>query len=462
MAFPVVEAITTYAPSLQVSTMQVVIPAGTVSGETLIIQAGVRAESFTTVPTGWNSFGLSGGSNTEIRCLWKKADGTEGGDTVSLPLTGAADCSAFCLRVSGATDPTVTPPEAAVDFLDVDGPNPDPPSLTPTGGAKDYLWLAGFFVRNTSNISSFPTNYTDNQRAVNPASRAHQGAIASRDLNASSEDPGVYTIATAGDWSTATIAVHPVGGGTSDNLLADDVESASSTTAATIGQTHALTANGAESASSTQAATIAQTHDLSSVDVESSSQLTVPTLTEQNTTDSLSANDVQSVSTVTQPAISQVHSLAANDAESASEVTAATIGQEHALTSVDISSLSSVSQPSLATFADVDVLSANDVESGSSVTAATIAQIHALQSTGVESASETETATITQIHALTATDTESASQVSAPTLRNPDQALAQPIRNTRATASQPQRKATEVTPTYNADIIETQYKVEVA
>jgi hypothetical protein len=226
----------------------------------------------------------------------------------------------------------------------------------------------------------------------------------------------------------------PDAGGT-DNLLAEDVESASEVTSPAIGQTHALNASDVESASEVTAPAVGQVHALLADDVESATELTAPALAESHV---LTADDVESASEVLSPAIGQVHALLTDGAESASEVSAPTLGQVHALladdaesaaevtapaiTQVhalgasDVESASEVTAPALASGSTVDNLLAEDVESASEVTAPALAQIHVLAATSVESASEVTAPVVGQVHALTHAAVESASEVSAPAL----------------------------------------------
>lgn len=94
--------------------------------------------------------------------------------------------------------------------------SPNPNSLTPAGGAKDWFWiadivfgLAGFSTQPT--VSSYPTNYTGTTISTT-SSGFGQVAVASgyRTLNASSEDPGTFTLSNANaNWFALTLAIPP-------------------------------------------------------------------------------------------------------------------------------------------------------------------------------------------------------------------------------------------------------------
>ncbi len=219
---------------------------------------------------------------------------------------------------------------------------------------------------------------------------------------------------------------------TEDNLLADDVESASETSTPVIGQTHVITVVSAESASETSAPVVGQEHTLLSTSVESASEVSTPAVVEVTP---LLADDVESASEVTTPVIGQGHTLAAtsvesasetgtpavgqehvllaDDAESASEVSAPVVGQEHGLLSTSVESASEVSTPAVA---ESNVLLADDVESASEVSVPAVGQEHVFLADDVESASEVSAPTMAQIHALIAGSVECATEVSAPVL----------------------------------------------
>jgi hypothetical protein len=129
---------------------------------------------------------------------WRKADGTEGSSiTVTTNLSVLAAHHAY--RITGAADPTVRPPEAATIGYTDTTTSIDPPSLSPTGGAKDYLWLAvAGYRRSGRTMTGTPTSYT-NLLDVNSGHGRH--ASMRRQLNAASETPAPYTQRPSGDRS---------------------------------------------------------------------------------------------------------------------------------------------------------------------------------------------------------------------------------------------------------------------
>jgi hypothetical protein len=141
---------------------------------------------------------------------------------------------------------------------------------------------------------------------------------------------------------------------TVDDLLANDVSSASSVSTPALGQVHALLANDVASASGVSIPTLRQVHGLLANDVASASSVSAPALGQVH---GLLADDVASASSVTNPALGQVHGLLADDVVSASSVSVPALGQIHALAADDIESASSVSEPALTAFIPPIVLS---------------------------------------------------------------------------------------------------------
>jgi hypothetical protein len=234
MAFPAIGSTNTTNGTTATTSPVVNLPTGIVAGNLLLVLfRGASLSGDITWPAGWTELfdDASDASNDETTMAWRKADGTEGATiTLSTPVSGKF--AALSWRITGAADPTVQPPQFATLATGA-SVNPNPGSLTPTGGAKDYLWLAvgGWEGEQTSPPGTFPANYTLNQIG---ADSGIAGAVATncrlagagRQLNAASEDPGAFTISVSDDWTATTLAIHP--GGTLHELagIASSVSSA--------------------------------------------------------------------------------------------------------------------------------------------------------------------------------------------------------------------------------------------
>lgn len=207
MTFPSVVTTNTSVDDTDTLNHTVSLPSGIVSGNLLIVPFCTDGDESVGFPAGWTEiFELAFGIVT-LAVAYRKADGTEGA-TITVT-TGTTEQSSHCsYHITGHEDPTTQAPEISVGGLDISA-NPDPDSLTPTGGAKDYLWLAihGHDVNRTTD--AFPTSYS-NGISTQGANAAGTGiGCAERQLNASSENPGTFTISASQRWVAATMAVHP-------------------------------------------------------------------------------------------------------------------------------------------------------------------------------------------------------------------------------------------------------------
>ena len=222
MSFPVVQATNTSATTTAGTSHTVNLPSGIVSGNLLIaLFSGFFGSGTTPVdiswPLGWTEFFEQDASTSTLHLAvagaYRLADGNEGASiTVTTNLSVLAAHNTY--RISGAADPATQPPEAAAISYTAAAAGIDPPSLTPTGGAKDYLWLAVAGWRRTGlSATTSPTNYTDaiEGSSAGGASGTKLRSLR-RQLNAASEDPSTFTLSstTSERRIGVTIAVHPI------------------------------------------------------------------------------------------------------------------------------------------------------------------------------------------------------------------------------------------------------------
>lgn len=228
MAFPVVEATSNLIAGVAnggttaTTTHTVRMPATVSAGSLLMIVGRSMAAGAISISTGlgtWTIVQDSSDASDDVT-FWAylptDAVGTE--DATDVTVThGSAKFAAVALSITGAADPAVTPPQSSTVAVGT-GSNPGPTAATPTGGAKDYLWIAahGADGEHTIPPATIPANYGGSvgcHTATAGAVGINGGvAIATRDLNAASEDPGTWTtsVAVATGWTAWTFAVHPV------------------------------------------------------------------------------------------------------------------------------------------------------------------------------------------------------------------------------------------------------------
>lgn len=215
MAFPIVETTNTTNGTGASASPVVNLPTGIVSGDLLIVlfrtAIGTAGVGW---PTGWTELveSTADASDDAIAIGYRLADGTEGA-TITLT-TSSAKFAAVAYRISGAEEPATQAPQNSAAVTGTSA-TPDPGSLSPTGGAKDYLWLwmGGWEAEQTSPPAGNPTNYTNpigaNSGTAGVIATNCRVASAIRSLNAVTEDPGSWTISASDDWTAFTVAVHP-------------------------------------------------------------------------------------------------------------------------------------------------------------------------------------------------------------------------------------------------------------
>lgn len=219
MAFPQVLASSISGPTA--ADFALTLPAGVTVGDLLVVNAAYDGDGtqIVAVGSGWTrAANITSSTALTAAVFWKIADGN---DALTLDLQGnsAGETGvAVCYRITGhaATGPVEC---AQTEAYIVDGTvtaTPNPPSLSPSWGAADTLWIAAASWDNASRtLSSYPSGYTANQALANGgvASANVAAAMATRELNAATEDPGVFTISAGDQWAAFTIAIKPASSG---------------------------------------------------------------------------------------------------------------------------------------------------------------------------------------------------------------------------------------------------------
>lgn len=223
-SFPSVAATNTSTTTSAATSHTVNLPSGIQSGELLISLITVYNDSGSTPidvtwPGGWTEFFEQDATSSTLHLVtsgaYRQATGSEGSSiTVTTNVGGYAGHNSY--RITGAADPAVQPPEVSTTpYIDDPGTTIDPPSLSPTGGANNYLWLAvAGWRRSGRTLVGSPTNYTNTLDANSGGGAPGVHLVsARRQLNAASEDPGLFTVSANSERKIgATIAVHPAGG----------------------------------------------------------------------------------------------------------------------------------------------------------------------------------------------------------------------------------------------------------
>jgi hypothetical protein len=226
MAFPTA---TTLASARTTNGTSLVInyPSTAAAGDLVLVFAGADSgASAFTWPGGWASLGTANFTGFIAEVVYAVQSGGE----TSVTVTHTSERSnAIAVLIPAASWHGTSAPEMATPVTG-SSTTPNPPSLTPSWGADDTLWIAGLFADDSNAplpVTSWPTNYADNQTQQYSNTSACDQALATRGLNAASEDPGTFTMTKTETWSAVTVAVRPAASGNTVNISAALTGSAS-------------------------------------------------------------------------------------------------------------------------------------------------------------------------------------------------------------------------------------------
>ncbi len=214
MAFPQTVAATETAFPTQTTAHLVNLPATVDADDLLLVIIGFEAPGAVTTPTGWTLlfFHSHTVAQNDFFCYVRKADGTEDGGTVDIVSTNSRTAAAHAFRITDWFE----------DLAGVEGSGahnegtnaaPDPPDNTPSWGAEDTLWIAVNGAEDDDvTHNGFPTNYENTGEIVagGIAGQGYEVASATRELNATSENPTAFSLASTENWLCDTIAVRPL------------------------------------------------------------------------------------------------------------------------------------------------------------------------------------------------------------------------------------------------------------
>lgn len=228
MAVPVVEgtpaetAVTTAGTSHAIT-----LTAGGAASDLFLIVMNIGSTSATlNALTDWTEL-LDEAVASGLKIIWYTGAGVPGNPTFTS--SASTRSASIAYRISGA-DKGITPQIGTT--ATATSTNPDPPSVTPTGGiSKDYLFIAlygsaGEEIDDDTWAVTPPTNYTPSpprQKACGTAGASIGGMVASAELaltTGAAQDPGTFGDPVSRAWRAQTICVHPVLWSVSDVFMA--------------------------------------------------------------------------------------------------------------------------------------------------------------------------------------------------------------------------------------------------
>lgn len=257
MAFPSIATTSSGNDATGSSTFTLTLPTGISSGDKLILWVAVDGNTTVSWPAGYTELfdrnfsdgGFSGSGTGSL--AYRNCDGTEG-SSITVTKGNTQEDAWGCYRITGASS---TAPE--FQFAEGNSASPDCPSLTPSWGAKDTLWIVTACQDNADLTGTAPTNYANN--VLHQFNTDAEIVMGSRQLNATSEDPGTFAAA-ADEWFALTIAVEP---GTGDQTITGALYSDADTFyAATVSTTYDITGALYTDPDTFYGATVSATYDI--------------------------------------------------------------------------------------------------------------------------------------------------------------------------------------------------------
>jgi hypothetical protein len=207
MAFPAVGGSQTSFNSVNSLTLACAMPASVAASDLLLLFVAHDGTGTGSCDSGFNELKDHAGTGFTDHIFYKIAAGGETSATFTCSVSERSN--ALAVKITASTWHGTTPPEVNT-VVTGNSVSPDPGSITPSWGAADTLYIAvGFW--DTGDVTGYPSTYPDNRLpftlTATAASTAY-GAIATRNLNATSDDPGAFTIAIE-TWAAYAMAVRP-------------------------------------------------------------------------------------------------------------------------------------------------------------------------------------------------------------------------------------------------------------
>ena len=159
MAFPQVAAYNTSVRATSGTSHTVSLPAGISPGDLLLVFFSTDGDNTISNWGGFTQiFSANNGTSAHLSVAYKIALGS---DTLTVTTTSSETSAHVSYRITGHN--TSQMPQASSGAVLTDA-NPDPDSLSPTGGQKEYLWFAAEGNDDDDIASAYPL--PDNQHTV--------------------------------------------------------------------------------------------------------------------------------------------------------------------------------------------------------------------------------------------------------------------------------------------------------
>lgn len=194
-ATPAAHAATTL--SSQGPSFDMALPSGVVAGSLMIARI-VTNDGQPVVPSGWTSLAAA----TRARLMYRFATGAES-SPVTVTFSSNSRCEARVTRYTGHHASAA--PESSSTASGV-STSPNPGLVTPSWGTAATAWEVIARMGGSVTVNSYPADYSSGTTDGTGGLRL---AVAYRSFEASSQNPGAFTISSSTDWDAYTIAIRP-------------------------------------------------------------------------------------------------------------------------------------------------------------------------------------------------------------------------------------------------------------
>lgn len=216
---PVIESVTTTTSAVSLN-FTFNLPATVNAGDLLVAWVSTGAGSAISAgPTGWTDVTVSASQGWRGALYLKVASGSEAGGTATCgPLTQSAKWHATVLRISGWEGSIGGGTAFSDAYYSTANATRNPPSVSPSWGAKPTLWLAMdcFDNGSTTSYSAYPKGFALINLYNDPSPDSNATAQAVLKLftkGMSSVDPGNFTTSVGQTGRAATLAIYGKGKG---------------------------------------------------------------------------------------------------------------------------------------------------------------------------------------------------------------------------------------------------------
>jgi hypothetical protein len=218
MAFPSYSR-TTGSSTGDTTAHTITLPGTITAGQILLLVVSIDGDpttiSFDTTGVGsWTTLYSTTGANLARAALWKVADGTEDGLTLTLNL-GVTQQAAWHIFLASSAQSVEYTASGATSSSTVTYTT----ALTPTWGSADTLWIAATHFVDTPTVTAYSSGYSDGTRTVSTG--ADNTSIFSQTLQSTSatETPGTATLSASKLYVNYVFAIRPAAGSSSPSHI---------------------------------------------------------------------------------------------------------------------------------------------------------------------------------------------------------------------------------------------------